>query len=194
MKRRQFLQLAGATVAAPVLLDATLRAQPADPLPSWNAGASRQAIVDFVTKGTKEGSPGFVPVPERIAVFDNDGTLWSEQPMYFQLAFTLDRVKALAPHHPHGLRLRRREVLLGGLREKRDQGRRLAHHRHLPLPSDQGAWGVTTITAPCRRAWPPRTARPARTSPSARATASSGPRTSRLRLRGWRCRHAAGLR
>jgi hypothetical protein len=100
LRRRQFLQLAGATVAAPVLLDTTLRAQAADPLPSWNAGASRQAIVDFVTKVTKEGSPDFVPVPERIAVFDNDGTLWSEQPMYFQLAFMLDRVKALAPEHP----------------------------------------------------------------------------------------------
>jgi len=72
----------------------------ADPLPSWNDTASRRAIVEFVGKVTQEGSPDYVPVPERIATFDNDGTLWAEQPMYFQLAFALDRVKALAPKHP----------------------------------------------------------------------------------------------
>ena len=71
-----------------------------DPLPSWNDGATKQAIVDFVAKVTKEGSSDFVPVAERIATFDNDGTLWCEQPMYFQLLFALDRVKALAPQHP----------------------------------------------------------------------------------------------
>lgn len=68
----------------------------ADPLPSWNDTAPKQAIIAFVEKVTKPGSPHFVPAPERIATFDNDGTLWSEQPMYFQLAFALDRVKALA--------------------------------------------------------------------------------------------------
>jgi haloacid dehalogenase-like hydrolase len=72
----------------------------ADPLPSWNDGPARQAIVAFVERVTKEGGPDFVPPAERIAVFDNDGTLWSEQPMYVQLAFALDRVKALAPEHP----------------------------------------------------------------------------------------------
>jgi len=71
-----------------------------DPLPSWNDGAAKQAIVAFVEKVTKEGSPDFVPPAERIATFDNDGTLWCEQPMYFQLLFALDRVKALAPQHP----------------------------------------------------------------------------------------------
>ena len=71
-----------------------------DPLPSWNEGASKKAIVDFVTKTTKAGSADFIPAPERIACFDNDGTLWSEQPMYFQFAFVMDRVKALAPQHP----------------------------------------------------------------------------------------------
>lgn len=71
-----------------------------DPLPSWNDTAPRKAIVAFVEKVTKEGSPDFVPMPERIATFDNDGTLWAEQPMYFQLAFTFDRVKVLAPQHP----------------------------------------------------------------------------------------------
>ena len=72
----------------------------ADPLPSWNDGPARQAILDFVTKVTKEGSPDFVPPAERIATFDNDGTLWAEQPLYFQLLFALDRVKVLAPQHP----------------------------------------------------------------------------------------------
>jgi hypothetical protein len=71
-----------------------------DPLPSWNDGKAKQSIITFVEKVTKPGSPDFVPVQERIATFDNDGTLWAEQPMYFQLAFALDRVKALAPQHP----------------------------------------------------------------------------------------------
>ena len=75
-------------------------AQASDSLPSWNDGKTRQSIVEFVAKVTKEGSPDFVPPAERIAVFDNDGTLWAEQPMYFQLFFAIDRVKALAPKHP----------------------------------------------------------------------------------------------
>ena len=75
-------------------------AQAADPLPSWNDGKAKQSIIEFVAKVTKPGSPGFVPPAERIATFDNDGTLWAEQPMYFQLLFALDRVKALAPQHP----------------------------------------------------------------------------------------------
>ena len=78
----------------------TTSTQAADPLPSWNEGAAKQSIVEFVDKVTKEGSPDFVPPAERIATFDNDGTLWCEQPMYFQLLFALDRVKALAPQHP----------------------------------------------------------------------------------------------
>src|SRR3954464_8110674 len=72
----------------------------AEPLPSWNEGPTKQSILDFVAKVTKEGGPDFVPVPQRIATFDNDGTLWCEQPMYVQLAFALDRAKALAPMHP----------------------------------------------------------------------------------------------
>jgi hypothetical protein len=71
-----------------------------DPLPSWNEGVAKQAIVEFVTRVTTVGGKNFVPEAERIAVFDNDGTLWSEQPMYFQSAFALDRLKALAPKHP----------------------------------------------------------------------------------------------
>jgi phosphoserine phosphatase len=82
-----------------LLLAATV-SHAADPLPSWNAGAVKQSIVDFVARVTRPGSPGFVPPAERIAVFDNDGTLWIEQPIYVQFAFALDRVKALAPQHP----------------------------------------------------------------------------------------------
>jgi phosphoserine phosphatase len=75
-------------------------AQPKDPLPSWNDGAAKQGIVAFVKSVTEKGGKNFVPSAERIATFDNDGTLWAEQPMYFQLAFALDRVKVLAPKHP----------------------------------------------------------------------------------------------
>jgi len=71
-----------------------------DPLPSWNDTAAKKAIVDFVGKVTRPGSADYVPPPERIATFDNDGTLWSEKPVPFQLLFALDRVKALAPKHP----------------------------------------------------------------------------------------------
>src|SRR5215510_807154 len=91
-KREALLSLALAVAASP------LAAQ--DPLPSWGDTGPKKAIVDFVGRVTKEGSPDFVPPAERIATFDNDGTLWAEQPMYFQLAFALDRVKALAPQHP----------------------------------------------------------------------------------------------
>jgi hypothetical protein len=75
-------------------------AQANDPLSSWNEGASKKAIIQFVNKIKTNGSKDFVPVNERIAVFDNDGTLWVEHPMYVQLAFALDRVKELAPQHP----------------------------------------------------------------------------------------------
>jgi len=75
-------------------------AEQAAPLPSWNDGPARAALLDFVARTTRQGGPSFVAPAERIAVFDNDGTLWAEQPFYFQLAFALDRVKALAPQHP----------------------------------------------------------------------------------------------
>ena len=71
-----------------------------DPLPSWNDGPTKSSIVAFVARVTTPDSPDFVPLEERIATFDNDGTLWSEQPIYFQLSFAIDRVKALAPQHP----------------------------------------------------------------------------------------------
>jgi phosphoserine phosphatase len=75
-------------------------AEVAEPLPSWNEGNAKSAIINFVEAVTTEGSPDFVAVPDRIATFDNDGNLWSEKPAYFQLFFAIDRIKALAPDHP----------------------------------------------------------------------------------------------
>jgi hypothetical protein len=91
-----------ALLAFPVLLALPALAQTGatDPLPSWNDTATKKAIVTFVQRVTREGSPDLVPPAERIATFDNDGTLWAEQPLYFQLAFALERVKALSPLHP----------------------------------------------------------------------------------------------
>ena len=85
------------TAAQPQASDAAV---PFDPLPSWNEGVSKRSIVDFVNRVTRKGGPAFVPPPERIATFDNDGTLWSEKPVPFQVMFAFDRVKALAPQHP----------------------------------------------------------------------------------------------
>jgi phosphoglycolate phosphatase-like HAD superfamily hydrolase len=99
MKTRRIRNLVTVALACMVVF-MTTAAHAADPLSSWNEGTAKQSIVDFVNKVTKDGSPDFVPTEERIATFDNDGTLWCEQPMYFQLLFALDRVKALAPQHP----------------------------------------------------------------------------------------------
>jgi phosphoglycolate phosphatase-like HAD superfamily hydrolase len=92
------LRFASAAFALALAIAGHTRA--ADPLPSWNNTAPKQAIVSFVEKVTKEGSTDFVPPAERIAVFDNDGTLWAEQPMYFQAFYIFDRIKVLAPQHP----------------------------------------------------------------------------------------------
>ena len=95
--KRAFLTLCTMSLA---LFITTATAQTDDPLTSWNEGAAKQAIIEFVNNVTNESGTQFVPANQRIAVFDNDGTLWSEQPMYFQLAFALDRVKTLASKHP----------------------------------------------------------------------------------------------
>ncbi len=97
--------LIGALTLLPALSESLLpsRAQAAasgDPLPSWNDGAAKRSITNFVARVTREDSADFVPAAARIATFDNDGTLWVEHPMYTQMAFALDRVKALAPLHP----------------------------------------------------------------------------------------------
>ena len=96
---RGFRHAVRIALAAVLFLPVLARAQAA-PLPSWNEGVAKQAILDFVAATTREGANGFVPAAERIAVFDNDGTLWVEQPIYTQFAFAIDRVKALAPQHP----------------------------------------------------------------------------------------------
>lgn len=85
-----------------------------DPLPAWDDGAAKQSIVDFVARITAAGGPDFVAPAERIAVFDNDGTLWTEQPVYFQVAFAFDRVKALAPRHPEWTTLEPFKSVLAG--------------------------------------------------------------------------------
>ncbi|MDX8495339.1 HAD family hydrolase [Mesorhizobium sp. VK22B] len=82
------------------LLPASSAATQKDALPSWNDGPTKQAIIDFVAKVTSEGGTEYVAPAERIAVFDNDGTLWAEQPLYFQFLFAIDRVKALSTQHP----------------------------------------------------------------------------------------------
>ena len=87
-------------IGAAMLAVATAAQAQEDPIPSWNDGAPKTAILDFVAAVTTEGGPDFVPVDARVATFDNDGTLWVEHPMYAQLAFALDRVKALAPERP----------------------------------------------------------------------------------------------
>ncbi|HMC27694.1 MAG TPA: HAD family hydrolase [Verrucomicrobiae bacterium] len=99
------------------LLFATSIAHAQDPLPSWNDTAPKKAIVAFVEKVTKEVSADFVPPADRIATFDNDGTLWAEQPVYFQFAFAIDRVKALAPQHPEWKKQQPFAAVLSGDKE-----------------------------------------------------------------------------
>lgn len=95
---RAGVALSAAAASASVTCDQLL-AQ-ADPLPSWNDTAPKKAIIAFVQRVVTQGSSDFVEEPERIAVFDNDGTLWGEQPLYAQAFFMVDRIKALAPAHP----------------------------------------------------------------------------------------------
>lgn len=102
MTRSGLLKIRFASLWALALFSAwiSIAVAQTDPLPSWSDGPTKQAIIAFVTDVTREGSPDFVPEAARIATFDNDGTLWIEQPIYVQFAFALDRVKALAPQHP----------------------------------------------------------------------------------------------
>lgn len=93
-----FLFLASCTTKSPTLSE--LPKSETDPLPSWNEGISKSVIIDFVTKTTTSGNSDFIPEEDRIAVFDNDGTLWAEQPMYFQLAYAIDFVKKESENHP----------------------------------------------------------------------------------------------
>lgn len=95
---RQYLSRAGSAFV--LLLATSLVSAAADPLPSWNDTAAKQAIVAFVEQVSEKGSENYVPPAARIATFDNDGNLWAEQPVYFQLFFAADRIRALAPQHP----------------------------------------------------------------------------------------------
>lgn len=116
-------ELLCSTVLAFFAMSADLVA--ADPLPSWNDGPTKSAIINFVTKTTTQGGADFVPVPERIATFDNDGTLWCEHPMYVQLFFALDRVKDLAPRHPDWkLKLPFKAILDGDMKGVMEAGER----------------------------------------------------------------------
>lgn len=101
-----------------LVVSSVIHAQTArDPLPSWNEGPAKSAIIDFVGRVTHEGGPDFVAPEQRIATFDNDGTLWCEQPMYVQAAFSVDRVKALAPAHPEWRDKQPFKALLAGDRK-----------------------------------------------------------------------------
>lgn len=93
-------QFHGMKLLLTLALSLPLLVQAAEPLPSWNDGPSKKSIIEFVQAVTTEGSRDYVKPAERIAVFDNDGTLWSEQPMYFQVLFALEEVKRMAPQHP----------------------------------------------------------------------------------------------
>jgi len=126
-----------------------------DPLPSWNDGATKSAIVDVVKAVTAAGSPELVPQTERIAVFDNDGTLWAEQPMYFQLAFVLDRIRALAPEHPEWkTREPYRSVLAGDMKGLAASGEKgvmqLLAVTHTGMTTDEFSETVRAWTATAR--------------------------------------------
>ena len=103
-------------VVCALLLCVTQARAQADPLPSWNDDTNKRAIVDFVSRVTKTGHSDFVPAAQRIATFDNDGTLWSEQPIYFQFAFARDRVKALSSKRSYD-----RESQIGRLNKALDE-------------------------------------------------------------------------
>ena len=128
-----------------------------DPLPSWNDGRAKSAITDFVGRVTTDGAADFVPPAERIAVFDNDGTLWSERPVYFQLLFAIDRVKQLAPQHPEWRTTQPfKAVLDGDMRALAESGKEglleLVMSTHAGMTTDEfeaivRAW-VTTARHP----------------------------------------------
>lgn len=126
-----------------------------DPLPSWNDGRTRQAILDFVAKVTREGGPDFVKPAERIATFDNDGTLWAEQPVYFQLQFAFDEVKRLAAQNPDWKNKEPfRSVLnrdLKGLAASGEKGLlQIMAATHTGMTTDQFATAVTNWLASAR--------------------------------------------
>jgi phosphoglycolate phosphatase-like HAD superfamily hydrolase len=130
------------------------RAQ-ADPLPSWNDGAVKKSITDFVARATAQGGADFVPPVERIAAFDNDGTLWCEQPVYFQAAFALDRVRAMAAQHPEWKQQQPFKAVLSGDRKAlAEQGKNglltLVAAAHSGMTTDEFAKSVADWLATVR--------------------------------------------
>ena len=111
--RRELIGIAAALV---LLVAAPLRAQQPDPLPSWNDGAAKQAILAFVHDTTTAGEPGFVAAEERIATFDQDGTLWVEHPMYSQVLYCLDRVPAVVQAKPELAKVEPFKTVMSGNR------------------------------------------------------------------------------
>jgi len=157
ISRRVLLASAAALAIAPGLALPTSRPAQAqaDPLPSWNEGAAKQAILTFVDRVTRQGGPDFVPPPERIATFDNDGTLWCEHPVPVQLVFALDRVKALAPQHPEWKNTQPfRAVLEGDMKALAESGERglveLVMTTHAGMTTEEFAKIVTDWLATAR--------------------------------------------
>src|SRR5262245_7778415 len=102
MRRRMMMSIIAGLLLAIFGGSQLSAAEPAksEALASWNEGPSKKSIVDFVARVIQEGGPDYVAPADRIATFDHDGTLWAEQPMYFQIMFAMDRVRAMAPKHP----------------------------------------------------------------------------------------------
>ena len=119
MNRRALVSSLALLPAVPGILASPARAQPAPttPLASWNDGPAKQAILDFVRATTDQGSPKFVPVEQRIATFDQDGTLWVEHPLYIQVVYCLDRVPAIAERKPELKKIEPFKTVLSGNRE-----------------------------------------------------------------------------
>ena len=151
----RWINLARVTAFALIAISWALPGLAQDLLPSWNDTAPKKAIVAFVERVTKQGSPDFVPPAERIATFDNDGTLWAEQPMYVQMAFALDRVKALAPQHPEWKDKQPfKAVLEGDMKTFAESGERglleLVVATHAGMTADEFAKIVTDWLATAR--------------------------------------------
>jgi hypothetical protein len=151
----RWINLARVTAFALIAISWALPGLAQDLLPSWNDTAPKKAIVAFVERVTKQGSPDFVPPAERIATFDNDGTLWAEQPMYVQMAFALDRVKALAPQHPEWKDKEPfKAVLEGDMKALAESGERglleLVVATHAGMTADEFAKIVTDWLATAR--------------------------------------------
>jgi len=157
IQSRQFGLILGLVVIASVLsaCSTPTRSVYQDPLPSWNDGSTKQAIVAFVARVTTADGADFVPMAERIATFDNDGTLWTEQPIYNQFAFMLDRVKALAPTHPEWKEQQPFKAVLDGnlktLMASGEQGlMTLAMATHTDMTTDDFAKVVTDWVSTAR--------------------------------------------